>query len=706
MIAAISIWLISGCSDGTMPNRTIRTRLGQNMISNPGMENGNLSPDNWWTFNGNDADKDVFEMGWDNTRAHGGTKSLRIRNSGLTLNGQGRGGWSHAKFGGIDPSRTYLLRFWVSHKDTDSQQPNLWIGFSWYNNGSQVDAVQHYVDIRTTGGLWQEVRQTIARPDSIPPDMDVDELYFSIYLKQSESEIWIDDLSLCEMESGDMDLQTKYVYFPMPDLPTTDTPIQLPGLGRYSIEQDGNGRWWMVRPDGKTYFDISVDANCPSTITSPEHRSWIDAHYDNNPDRYILENVLPRCNKWGLTSQSAWSYISYYSRADSMHDSVIAHSLPETPIWQCLKFAEDIDDSFHVANSTGATLAGTHGMIDPYNSAATAQMQSQVDEYVTSDRNWILGYDVENETATAELVNFIWSQSCKSELANYLEETYGTIENLNSAWGDVSWSDFTELVNAMPQPGSYGERRYRDYIDFSAKMFGDFHIKARNMIRANDPDAKVLSTRFDFLPRDMAYIDALSSVDGVCIQWASCRGYLGPSPKAMYFINEIHDRLGKPTMISEWHVGAQDAGLYVPGSVNIRHDFVDTQEERALCYREMLYRLVSSPNVIGEAWFHFYEAVIFPGNNGFVHSSGPDIDLPYTEFVQSMTLTNARVAAVDPACRTWDGIYIPEEGDSDPRVSGQQMCTCSDLPGGAVLLGCVLMLAWISPRFKKSVNNK
>ncbi len=675
------------------PENRASVRLEANLIKNPGMENGSSSPDNWGPVSWNNGENAPFEMTWDKTRAYQGTHSLRIKNTGLGF-GPSTWGSSEIAWGGwhadrvpIDPDRTYLLTFWVLHEDTD-KQPNLYIHLDFRNEaGDFVFAGIHHIDIRCNGGKWQQVRQTIARPDTITatPSSPIVSADLNIYLKQSEAEIWLDDVEFSAMKASDMDLSTKYVYWPMGDIVTTQSPLSFPATGQYALTEDQNNRWWLVNPGGKAFFDVSVDAWPPDDWEGGEFYDWLNSTYGGRTN-YYLQNTIPRCSAWGFTSQGAWSSLAW---SPWMYDNIINDGY-NTGCWKCMKYGANINNQYHVKDRNGNTMDDDHGIVDPFNSHTLSGMQSTTNDVISTARSWMTGYYVDNELSVNQLVYYLWSDTCKTEMENFLQTRYGTITALNTAW-DSSYADFSALTAAEPQPGSYSDRQYKDTMAFAGYLFATFHELGRQYISAIDPGKPIFSNRFDFDPNDLVYVDALTSMDGYAMQWASCRGYLGPSPKAMYVANMAKER-GLVTVISEWHVGAQDAGLWKDDSINKFHDFTDTQYERGVCYREMIGRLSSHPSVIGATWYRWYDRANggWWGNNGLVGSVGEHMDQPWQPFIDMLSETHHRLANLDPASRTWDGLYPP--GASGTTSSHNSGCGCSSSTAFLLIPGIVFVV--------------
>jgi hypothetical protein len=65
---------------------------------------------------------------------------------------------------------------------------------------------------------------------------------------------------------------------------------------------------------------------------------------------------------------------------------------------------------------------------------------------------------------------------------------------------------------------------------------------------------------------------------------------------------KIHEMLGRPVMVGEWHFGALDVGLPASGIGHLRN-----QEERAKAYRVYLEDAAADPYCVGTHWFTLYD---------------------------------------------------------------------------------------------------
>ncbi|WP_157051716.1 hypothetical protein [Agarivorans gilvus] len=99
--------------------------------------------------------------------------------------------------------------------------------------------------------------------------------------------------------------------------------------------------------------------------------------------------------------------------------------------------------------------------------------------------------------------------------------------------------------------------------------------------------------------------------------------------------------LDKPAMVSEFHFGATDMGMFAGGVVSAKD-----QEQRAAKYSHYMRGVVAHPNFVGAQWFQYIDAPLtgraWDGenyNNGFVSVS----DSPYPQLVEAAKKFNQQL---------------------------------------------------------------
>lgn len=216
---------------------------------------------------------------------------------------------------------------------------------------------------------------------------------------------------------------------------------------------------------------------------------------------------------------------------------------------------------------------------------------------------FVLGYFVGNEEAWCSWQSpFILPRRWESRrvFVGELETRYGSIGNLNTAWGTTfrSFAHLKEFRHAGNPPGlsPEGVACCDDFLRrFADRYFG----VVRSALAAGDPNHAFLGCRYLALPPRQCLLDgAAPHMDAVSINW-----YLWHKQKpedAAEFLSRWHRAVGgKPLIISEYAFAATDerllASLYPAFS----------QQERAALAGTMTRELFRLPFVVGAHWFQY-----------------------------------------------------------------------------------------------------
>ncbi|MEP7292602.1 MAG: hypothetical protein ABI835_12525, partial [Chloroflexota bacterium] len=237
-------------------------------------------------------------------------------------------------------------------------------------------------------------------------------------------------------------------------------------------------------------------------------------------------------------------------------------------------------------------------VFDPQFDADATEFAQQLLE--TRDDPAFVGYFMMNEPtwgfssetpAAGMLFN---TPSCASRrvLADFLRERYGTDATLAQAWSIETTFD------------AIGEGRWNtpltptaesDLADFSAIMVTKYFGTLSAACRKVDPNHLNLGIRFHTVPPRWA-IEGMRSFDVFSI---NCYREQVPADE----LAAIHDLLGMPTMVGEWHMGALDVGLPATG-VGPR---VKDQAARGQAYRSYLELAAAVPHCVGVHHFTHYD---------------------------------------------------------------------------------------------------
>ncbi|GBC90637.1 hypothetical protein HRbin14_01379 [bacterium HR14] len=279
------------------------------------------------------------------------------------------------------------------------------------------------------------------------------------------------------------------------------------------------------------------------------------------------------------------------------------------------------------------------------------------------DDPWLLGYMLDNELEwfgkdylpwglAVEALRRPAGHTARVALADLLRQRYkGDIAAFNRAW-EANLRDFREIAESETPPAIRTPRAQQDGIAFVRLAARRYFETATRAIRKHDPNHLILGCRFagDAPPIwDIAgeYCDVISvntypRIDlrqGRVLDW---EGHL----------RRWHKESKRPLMITEWSFPALDSGLPCKHGAGMR---VDTQSQRARCFRIFQETALSLPFVVGSNFFMWVDepaqgiSRTFPedSNYGLVNEQG----VPYRELVATATEVHRRAYEIHAASR-------------------------------------------------------
>jgi hypothetical protein len=227
------------------------------------------------------------------------------------------------------------------------------------------------------------------------------------------------------------------------------------------------------------------------------------------------------------------------------------------------------------------------------------------------------------------------TESCYSReaLATFLRERYGEDKTLANAWGFEVGLD---MIHAGQWRQVLSEAAESDLEEFSGIMIEKYFATLSTACRTIDTKHLNLGVRYYTIPPDWC-LTAMHSFDVF-----SMNCYRAQVPGDVLKI--VHERLNKPTLIGEWHMGAMDAGLPATG-VGPR---VRDQQARGQAYRAYLEHAAALPWCIGVHHFTYYDQSALGRFDGEAYQIGLyDIcNRPYEAVVQAVRQSHERLYAV------------------------------------------------------------
>jgi len=434
------------------------------------------------------------------------------------------------------------------------------------------------------------------------------------------------------------------------------------GFFRTAFEE---GRWWLVDPDGHPFWSVGldcVDTNMDAAFGGIEKAlTWLPE--ENGPYSAALENKhtqrvarYDRANlirafgsdwyahwsemtaglmrSWGFNTIANWSDWRMASRAGFPYVRPLREDLSRSRT-----IYRNFPDVFH----------------PDFEADAEAYAQQLVE---SRDDPALIGYFLQNEpswgfsTETLAEGMLFTASECETRrtLAADLRARYGSDAALSAAWGmNVN----LEQVESGLWTARLSEKARADLEAFSTVMVDTFFGTLNQKCKAVDPNHLNLGARYYTVPPQWV----LKGMRGFDVFSINCYREHVPADD----LAAIHDALGIPTLIGEWHFGALDVGLPASGIGRVHN-----QAERGKAYRVYVENATAISSCVGVHYFTLYDQSALGRFDGENYNIG-FLDVchqPYTALVEAAHKTHMRLY------RLAAGELIPTQDEPEylPRV--------------------------------------
>lgn len=443
-------------------------------------------------------------------------------------------------------------------------------------------------------------------------------------------------------------------------------PAKQRATGFFRVEQV-DGVWWFIDPQGNLFLAIGTDHAsyfvhwCEQLGYAPYHRNMERKH---RLETFWAQETLQRLKAWGFTALGV-------NHSPYLRHRGLPHPEQVLGIGQGFALYDDLVRPIHW---TGFPNVFSPEWADYCDWVAYDRCRPNRDD------QWLLGYFLDNELEWFGKDYVDWGlaiealrrppgHSARVALAQLLRRRYrGDIMAFNRAW-EVNLRDFDEIAESDSPPAIRTERARQDGIAFVRLAAQRYFETAACAIRKHDPNHLILGCRFAGTAPpiwDIAgkYCEVLSvntypRIDlrtGRVLDWEE-------------WLRRWHKESRRPLMITEWSFPALDSGLPCKHGAGMR---VDTQTQRAQCFRIFQSTALSLPFVVGSNFFMWVDqpalgiSHTFPedSNYGLVNEQG----VPYNELVQAATAVHRRGYAIHSgAKRFWERSPQPSEPPLRPR---------------------------------------
>lgn len=422
--------------------------------------------------------------------------------------------------------------------------------------------------------------------------------------------------------------------------------------GYFRTQHDGE-RWWLVDPDGYSFYSNGLDCvipdeECPvegiESLFSwlPEEEGAYKEAWGVNtwygPVKSINFSAVNLIRAFGDNWWSEWAKMTRRRMIQwgfntignwSNKDFITQSKLPY--VWPLDQFPETMKNIFRDFPDVFS---------DEYRSNAILFAQEL--HALKDDRNMI-GYFLRNEPEWAFIHGLIIAEELlensedfvsKRELIQYLTDCYeGDVNKLNKAWG-IQLSDFSDLNRPIRKASQLSEQARQDLKAFSRIMI-ELYVKIPSEeIKKVDPHHLNLGMRYAYLADD----DLLAGCENFDVFSINC---YKTNPEEE--INKVGLKTGLPVMIGEYHFGALDRGMTATGLRG-----VTSQEERGKAYRFYSEHAAANPFCVGAHYF------VLPDQAALGRADGENYQIgvvnvchkPYEEFVRHLQATHQTIYSV------------------------------------------------------------
>ncbi len=169
----------------------------------------------------------------------------------------------------------------------------------------------------------------------------------------------------------------------------------------------------------------------------------------------------------------------------------------------------------------------------------------------------------------------------------------------------TDFASFQDILVRKPEPEYQKKAVYNDFKLFEGEIIRKYVDVTLGMIRKEDPDHLIFTTRFNRGGGYLPYLGFYKGFDGIGVNIYPKNFVNGLSAGEIAILKLVHEKTGKPILIGEWSVPSEDSGFYDNSN---SPDFswaclVKTQQERASQAAQVLRDFYNLPFVVGAHWF-------------------------------------------------------------------------------------------------------
>jgi len=405
------------------------------------------------------------------------------------------------------------------------------------------------------------------------------------------------------------------------------------------------GRWWLQDPEGYLFFSLGVNyvkidsptvvsdreemfgwlptpsgplgdcyrpARClkgpvPRALTFDFYRANLQRKFGRDYEPQWREQVLRRLPAWGFNTLANWSASQLYRNGRLPYTVNVRYA----SVYRQIPGPDDY---------WGA-------LPDPFDPVFEKSLRSGMRQLRwLRDDPFLLGYFVDNELSwgderllqapRAVLALSVKDSPAKLELVALLRQRY-SLPEFNHAWG-LHLPDWQALEAPLHLSNSLSEACRADLSDFLDRLADRYFEVVAGCVHEQDPHHLYLGCRLGW-SNPVVLRAAHRHCDVISVNHYQAS------------LSEFCPLPGKPYLISEFHVGTRDRGLFHAGLVQAPH-----QLARARIFTSFMNEALSRPEVVGCHWFDYVDQPLL-GRSWDGENSGIGLvditDTPYAELV-------------------------------------------------------------------------
>jgi hypothetical protein len=393
-------------------------------------------------------------------------------------------------------------------------------------------------------------------------------------------------------------------------------------------------KWWLVDPEGRLFWSHGMGAIGDSAHAPvAKHEDWFSdlpkfdspfrPFYSDKRDAFDFAGAnlfrkygegwkdtfyaltMVRLRSWGMNTVGC----------GSTERAMFMRKMPYT--------VKLVSYSRRLAASTGfwgpfPDVFATEEFLQDARSHIAAYKESAVDD------PWCIGFFVENELSWGNEISLSVAalmspadQPAKKAFLEDLHKKYETIEKLNEAWGTehASWD---ALLQSTKSPDKF--KALADLQAFYTRFAERYFELSGSVVKEMAPHQLNLGCRFGWGGNDRAITASAKYCDVVSFNHYK---------RTVANLN-LPKGFDKPILISEFHFGSLDRGLFHTGLCA-----VNDQNERGKAYKDYVLSALQHPLVVGTHWFELRDQAINRQDENYQVGFLDVCDTPYPETIEA-----------------------------------------------------------------------